>query len=109
MLDAFQSAAMNVGFRGLDALAPLYEFFPCIESFLDTAVKRSIKQTKDNPGLEHPFDVKILQTLFLIRYMDMIKPNTDNLVTLCINATPTASPSGTKFNRTSAEMEIFMF
>ena len=63
----------------------MYEFYPCIESFLDTSVKRSIEQAKDNAGLESSFDIHLLQALFLIRYVDIIKPNVENLVTLCID------------------------
>lgn len=85
MLDAFQSAAVHVSDKDISALVPLYEFFPCIESFLDTAVKRSIDQAKDNKGLVLPMDIQLLQTLFLIRYGDILKPNIDNLVTLCID------------------------
>jgi len=85
MLDAFQSAAMNISSKEISALVPLYEFFPCIESFLDTSIKRSIEQAKENKGLHAPFDIHILQTLFLIRYVDIIKPNLDNLATLCID------------------------
>ena len=85
MLDAFQSAAQKVSDRELGVLVPLYEFFPCIESFLDTAVKLSIDQAKDNTGLHHPFDIQLLQALFLIRYVDSIKPNVRNMVTLCID------------------------
>ncbi|MDA3915605.1 MAG: BREX system P-loop protein BrxC [Deltaproteobacteria bacterium] len=85
MLDAFQSAAINISSNTINALVPLYEFFPCIESFLDTSVKRSIEQAQDNKGLDIPFDINFLQTLFLIRYVEIIKPNIDNLVTLCID------------------------
>jgi hypothetical protein len=85
MLDAFQSAAKNISTKEIGALVPLYEFYPAIESFLDTAVKRTIDQAHDNDGLEKPFDVHLLQTLFLIRYVDIIKPNVDNLVTLFID------------------------
>lgn len=85
MLDAFQSAAQKVSSKEIGVLVPLYEFFPCIESFLDTAVKLSIDQAKDNTGLQHPFDIQLLQALFLIRYVDSIKPNVENLVTLCID------------------------
>lgn len=85
MLDAFQSAAISVSQKDIGALVPLCEFFPCIESFLDTAVKRSIDQAKENAGLDLPFDIRILQTLFLIRYVEIVKPNVDNLVTLCID------------------------
>lgn len=85
MLDAFQSAAQKVSDKEIGVLVPLYEFFPCIESFLDTAVKLSIDQAKDNTGLQHPFDIQLLQALFLIRYVESIKPNIENLVTLCID------------------------
>lgn len=88
MLDAFQSAAKNVSTKEIGSLIPLYEFFPCIESFLDTAVKRSIDQAKENSSLE-PFDIQLLQSLFLIRYVDIIKPKVDNLVTLCIDEVDT--------------------
>ena len=85
MLDAFQSSAMNISSEETGSLVPLYEFYPCIESFLDTSVKRSIEQARGNKGLSVPFDIHLLQTLFLIRYVDIIKPNVDNLVTLCID------------------------
>ena len=85
MLDAFQSAAISLSSRDIGALAPLYEFFSCIENFLDTAVMLSINNAKDNPSLKIPFDLNLLQTLFLIRYVELIKPNVDNLVTLCID------------------------
>lgn len=85
MLDAFRSAAIEAADKDVGALVPLYDFYPCIESFLDTAVKRSIDQANENDGLEKPFDVKLLQTLFLIRYVDIIKPKIENLVTLCID------------------------
>lgn len=84
MLDAFQSAAVNVSAKEIGVLVPLYEFYPAIESFLDTIVKMTIDQADENPALE-PFDTKILRVLFLIRYVETFKPNVDNLVTLCID------------------------
>ncbi|HLA26493.1 MAG TPA: BREX system P-loop protein BrxC [Syntrophales bacterium] len=83
MLDAFQSAAKNISAQKIGALVPLYEFYPAIESFLDTIVRRTIDQAKENAGLE-PFDVQLLRILFLIRYVDIVKSNADNLTTLCI-------------------------
>ena len=63
---------------------PLYDFYPSIESFLDTSVKKTIDQAETNPSLE-PFDIHLLQVLFLIRYVDEMKGNVDNLVTLCLD------------------------
>ena len=84
MLDAFQSAAKSIAQKEINALVPLYEFYPAIESFLDTIVRRTIDQAMDNASLQ-PFDVQLLRTLFLIRHVDIIKSNVNNLVTLSID------------------------
>ena len=84
MLDAFQYAGQKAAPEDLGVLVPLYWFYPSIESFLDTAVKRTIEQAKEDPVLRE-FDVCVLQTLFMIRYIKEIKGNVDNLVTLCID------------------------
>jgi hypothetical protein len=84
MLDAFQSAAKAVSSREIGILVPLYAFYPSIESFLDTSVKKTIDQAQSNTSLE-PFDIHLLQVLFLIRYVDEMRGNVDNLVTLCLD------------------------
>ena len=57
-------------------------FIRPIESFLDTSVKKTIDQAETNSSLE-PFPTfDLLQVLFLIRYVDEMKGNVDNLVTL---------------------------
>jgi hypothetical protein len=84
MLDAFQSAAKQVALQEIGILVPLYRFYPSIDSFLDTSVKKTIDQAKDKPSLDPAFDINLLQVLFLIRYVEEIKGNVDNLVTLCM-------------------------
>ncbi|MBD5804526.1 hypothetical protein AZOA_39690 [Azoarcus sp. Aa7] len=85
LLDAFQSAAVRNAERGIEALVPLYDFYPSIESFIDTSAKRSIDQAPDNGALE-PYDIKLLKAMFLIRYIpDIVKPTVDNLATLCVD------------------------
>ncbi len=83
LLDAFQHAALAIATREMGVLVPLYLFYPSIESFLDTTVKRTIDHASNNESLE-PFDVDLLRVLFLIRYVDEMKGNVDNLVTLCL-------------------------
>jgi hypothetical protein len=85
LLDAFQSAAVRNAARNIDALVPIFDFYPSIESFIDTSAKRSIDEAPTNPSLEQ-YDVNLLKALFLIRYIpDIIKPNVDNLATLCVD------------------------
>jgi uncharacterized protein YgfB (UPF0149 family) len=83
-LDAFQGAAKQLADQGVGVLVPFYGFYPAVEGFLDTAVKLTIDQASDNHALE-PFDSIILEVLFLIRYIDELPGNVDNLVTLCVD------------------------
>jgi len=83
-LDAFQGAAKEVGGADVGALVPFYRFYPAVEGFLDTAVKRTIDQAGESHVLE-PFDATVLEVLFLIRYVDELPGTVDNLVTLCVD------------------------
>ena len=84
LLDAFQSAAKQVRDENVGVLIPLYYFYPAIESFLDTSVKKDIDQASAKESISE-FALNILKTLFLIRYVDVIKSTLDNLVTLCVS------------------------
>ena len=83
LLDAFQNAARQFMQESVGVLIPFHAFYPAIESFLDTNVKRIFEQAAEKKTLE-PYDVCILKTLFLIRYVDILKSTLDNLVTLSI-------------------------
>ena len=85
LLDAFQSAAVHNAGKATTTLVPLYDFYPSIQSFIDGVAKRSIDEAPDNPALQ-PYDSQLLKAMFLIRYIpDIVKPNVDNLATLCID------------------------
>jgi hypothetical protein len=84
MLDAFQTAAVDVSDDDIGVLTPLYRFYPAIESFLEGIVRSAIQSVDTNPSLE-PFDAQVLKTLFLIRYVDEITGNVENLITLFID------------------------
>jgi hypothetical protein len=83
MLDAFQMAALSIGQQNIGALIPMHAFYASVEGFLDTAVKNTIDQASQDPTL-NAVDVELLRTLFMIRYVDLIKGTLDNLVTLSI-------------------------
>lgn len=84
MLDAFQSAAIQLAGESVGVLSPLYRFYPAIESFLEGIVKSTIDHAANNAKLEG-FDVLVLKTLFLTRYVDEIRGNVDNLITLFVD------------------------
>ena len=87
LLDAFQTAAKTVLDETIDCMVPLYEFYPSIESFLESTVKHSIDNAqKEVGGLFEPFDLQLLKTLFLIKYIpEIIKGTVENLATLCVD------------------------
>jgi hypothetical protein len=83
MLDAFQMAAKAVSGEEVGKLIAMYQFYPSVEGFLDPAVKNTIDQAASNATLDE-FDGKMLRTLFMIRYVDLVKGTLNNLVTLSI-------------------------
>ncbi|HIC7645404.1 TPA: BREX system P-loop protein BrxC [Serratia liquefaciens] len=83
-LEAFQTAAQQIASQGLYSLVPFWRFYAAIESFLEPAVSRTITQACQN-GILDEFDSNLLKTLFLIRYVDVLKSTLDNLVTLSID------------------------
>lgn len=83
LLDAFQNAARQQMNKDIGVLVPFHAFYPAIESFLDTNVKRIFEQAAEKASLD-PYDINILKSLFLIRYVDLVKSTIDNLVTLSI-------------------------
>jgi hypothetical protein len=86
LLDAFQTAVKNILDKDIDCLVPLFDFYPSIESFLEGSVRRAIDSAKEKVGgLFEAFDVKLLKTLFLIKYIPkIVSGKVDNLATLCI-------------------------
>jgi hypothetical protein len=84
MLDAFQTAAIDVFDEDIGVLTPLYLFYPAIESFLEGIVRGAIQSVESNPSLEN-FDALVLKTLFLIRYVEEITGNVENLITLFVD------------------------
>lgn len=95
MLDSFQNALKTIADYDCESLVPLYEFYPSIKSFLDTAVISTIEKAHENPSLT-PFDQNLLKTLFLIRYVDEMKGTISNLVILSINKIDTDKVALTK-------------
>lgn len=83
MLDAFQMAAKSVSEDGIGKLIGMHQFYPSVEGFLDPAVKNTIDNAADNSTLDS-FDCQMLRTLFMIRYVDLVKGTLNNLVTLSI-------------------------
>jgi hypothetical protein len=84
MLDAFQTAALDIKDKPLGALVPLDSFYPPIESFLEGVVRTAIARVDNIPD-RSAFDSRVLKTLFLIRYVEEVPANIDNLVTFFVD------------------------
>lgn len=85
MLSGFQEAAQKIQDRDEYALAPFYLFYDTVHTFLDSAIRRVIercqKAADNGDGIEQQ-DVNVLKLLYLIRYVDDIPANLDNIVIL---------------------------
>lgn len=87
MLSAFQEAAQQVKTQDENSFVPFYCFYDTIHTFLDGAIRRVIdradKAAREGNGLKKQ-DVDVLKLLFLVRYVEGIASNIDNLTTLMI-------------------------
>ena len=85
MLSGFQEAAQKIEDKDEYALAPFYLFYDTVHTFLDSSIRRVIERCEraaiDGTGIE-PQDVDVLKLLDLVRYVDDVKANLDNIVIL---------------------------
>ena len=85
MLSGFQEAAQKIEDKDEYALAPFYLFYDTVHTFLDSSIRRVIERCEraaiDGNGIELQ-DVDVLKLLYLVRYVDDVKANLDNIVIL---------------------------
>lgn len=88
MLSGFQEVAQAIADRDENALAPFTLFYNTVHTFLESAIRRVIDRCQtaadSHDGIEQ-YDVSILKLLYLIRYVDDIKANVDNITTLMVD------------------------
>lgn len=84
LLDAFQVASQAIAGQALGVLVPFHTFYMAVEGFLDSAISQVITQAARNPQLQ-PFDIDLLKTLFMVKYIKEIRANLDNLTTLSLS------------------------
>lgn len=82
MLSAFQESAQRIQERTGTALVPFWRFFDTISKDLDhgiiQVVDRCQRAAEDGAGIE-PQDVEVLKLLYLIRYINDVKPTAGNI------------------------------
>lgn len=83
MLSGFQEAAQKIQLKDEYALAPLHLFYDTVHSFLEGSIRRVIERcelaAQNGDGIE-PQDVNVLKLLYLVRYVDDVRANLDNIV-----------------------------
>lgn len=85
MLSGFQEAAQKVQNQDEYAMVPFFRFYDTVHTFLDSSIRRVIerceKAAEIGAGIES-MDVDVLKLLYLIRYVEDIPANLDNIVIL---------------------------
>ena len=85
MLSGFQEATQKIQEKDEYALVPFFRFYDTVHTFLDGSIRRVIercqKASDNGDGIEAQ-DVDVLKLLYLIRYIDDIPANLDNIVIL---------------------------
>ena len=90
LLSLFKESAQNHMHEDLDLLMPYYAFYGPLEDFLDhnnrSVISNALKNEKINPDHEEDcFTVNVLKVLFMIKNLDTLEPNLENITTLMID------------------------
>ncbi len=90
MLALFKESAVKVMNNEPGTIVPFNMFYDALEQFLDHSHKGVISRALDNEYLnpsheKECFDVNVLKTLFMIKYVKEIKANIDNITSLMVS------------------------
>lgn len=90
MLALFKESAVKIMNNEPGAIVPFNMFYDALEQFLDHSHKGVISRASDNEYLnpnheKECFDVNVLKTLFMIKYVKEIKANIENITSLMVS------------------------
>lgn len=83
MLGVFQQVAIQIGDHEIGQLATFDLMFEGIRTALKSNIQRAIIQAENH--LDGPFAIRLLKTLFLIKYVKEFKPTLRNLCVLMLD------------------------
>ncbi len=90
MLALFKESASDMKEQEMGALIPFHRFYDALENFLDHSHSSVIIRAYDNSYInpekkeKDVFNINVLKTLFLIKYVLEIEANVDNITSLMI-------------------------
>lgn len=90
MLALFKESAVKIKEREQGELVPFNMFYDALENFLDHGHRGVIARALDNALLnpdknEECFEVNLLKTLFMVKYVPGITANVDNLTSMMVS------------------------
>ncbi|WP_039960748.1 BREX system P-loop protein BrxC [endosymbiont of Riftia pachyptila] len=83
MLGVFQQVAIQIGNHEIGQLATFDLMFEGIRTALKSQIQRAIIQAENH--LDCPFAIRLLKTLFLVKYIKEFKPTVRNLCVLMLD------------------------
>lgn len=91
MLALTKESACAIRTREIGELVPLWRFYDGLQEFLDDSHKGVIINAYNNGRInpdekDHDvFAINVLKTLFLVKYIDSVRPNVENITSLMVS------------------------
>ena len=91
MLALFKESAMKIGNQEMGAMIPFHTFYDALENFLDHSHRSVILKAYENSHINPEkretdvFEINVLKTLFMIKYIAEVDPNIENITSLMIS------------------------
>lgn len=85
LLNSVQEVALQLKDEGTDRLVRFSQFYGTIRRFLDSSIAHTITKAQDREGIT-PFDLEVLQVLYMIKGIKEVPATITNLTTLLIGS-----------------------
>lgn len=85
LLSSFQEAGIRIKDKEIGALVPFNYFYESIDQFLEDNARRPINQAKKDNGVSD-FGVEVLKLLFLLKGIEGVESNINNLTSFMIDS-----------------------
>jgi hypothetical protein len=84
LLSAFQESAKAKASQEVGLLIPFSDFYATAEEFMDWNIKQVFSSAEKR--MSDPFDVSILQVLFMLKNVKMMEPTIERIATLMVTS-----------------------
>lgn len=84
LLEFYQKTVINYSDKTTENIIPLYAFYDEIQNYVNASAKEVLQEVQKSKVYDD-FTLKVLKTLFLLKYVEILKLDAENISTMLIS------------------------